>query len=307
MHLASSCSGVLAAGIFMVLNCGAPLVADELKSGEYFVTQSWSQEKNFRRPYFVQVPIQRQAEPFPVLVFLHGNGGSGQGGMRGFLRKYPTLAKRFITVFPDGYLKSWNIVSERSKANDLAFLEEIILRVLEHENAQADQVTVMGSSNGSALANQMAIETKLTQVRNYVTCVSPLNAFQHDGKNFKSRGPNNRYLKSAEPRTGIRLLNVSGENDPLVPYQGGASRGIPAPGGKLRFVPAEESIFLWAKSQGYDGEKKGEPSEVRGPVEKFVYLNGDVVHLKVRNAGHDASRALSEAMLLEFLKVDPRR
>ena len=42
MHLASSCSGVLAAGIFMVLNCGAPLVADELKSGEYFVTQSWS-------------------------------------------------------------------------------------------------------------------------------------------------------------------------------------------------------------------------------------------------------------------------
>jgi hypothetical protein len=72
-------------------------------------------------------------------------------------------------------------------------------------------------------------------------------------------------------------------------------------------VPAEESIFLWAKSQGYDGEKKSEPSEVRGPVEKFVYLNGDVVHFKVRNAGHDASRALSEAMLLEFLKVDPRR
>ncbi|MEC8783898.1 MAG: hypothetical protein VXY07_13780, partial [Planctomycetota bacterium] len=67
MHLAPSCSGVLAAGIFMVLNCGAPLVADELESGEYFVTQSWSQEKNFRRPYFVQVPIQRQAEPFPVL------------------------------------------------------------------------------------------------------------------------------------------------------------------------------------------------------------------------------------------------
>ncbi|MGB1930578.1 MAG: hypothetical protein ACPHO8_14815, partial [Mariniblastus sp.] len=48
----------------------------QLKSGEYFVTQSWSQEENFRRPYFVNIPRQPANKKLPVLIFLHGNGGN---------------------------------------------------------------------------------------------------------------------------------------------------------------------------------------------------------------------------------------
>jgi poly(3-hydroxybutyrate) depolymerase len=275
--------------------------AEDLKTGEYSIEQSWTQERNFQRTFFVHVPAEVGEKKLPVLIFLHGNGGNASGAMRGFHRKYPKISSRYVTVFPDGYLKSWNVVSERSKANDREFIEAIIQKLVGMQNVVSDQFTIMGSSNGAALANQLAIECPLPQIRNYVTCVSPLNVFQHDGEDFKARGTNNQYSEAVTPRTGIRLLNVSGEEDPLVPYHGGESRGIPALRGKLGFVAAEESILLWARALGYRGEKLA-PTATSDRTEKTVYLDGDVVHYKILGEGHGASRSLSEAMLLQFLE-----
>ncbi len=70
--------------------------------------------------------------------------------MDGFLRRHPTLAARYVMVFPDGYLKSWNIVSERSKADDRGFIEAIVEKLSAYNNVQKDNFTIMGSSNGAA-------------------------------------------------------------------------------------------------------------------------------------------------------------
>jgi poly(3-hydroxybutyrate) depolymerase len=282
------------------------VAAERLKTGRYSIEQSWTQEQNYQRFFFVHVPAEADEQRLPVLIFLHGNGGNGSGAMRGFHRRYPKLSSRYVTVFPDGYSKSWNIVSERSKANDREFIEAIIQKLAGMQNVVSDQFTIMGASNGAALANQLAIESSLPQIKNYVTCVSPLNVFQHDGKNFKARGMNNQYTESVTPRNGIRLLNVSGDQDPLVPYQGGESRGIPAPGGRLSFVAAEDSILLWARALGYRGEKLA-PTSTSDGTEKTVYLHGDVVHYKILGEGHGASRSLSESMLLQFLEPDPNK
>lgn len=276
-------------------------IGAELASGEYFMPQSWSQEKDFKRPYYVSVPPSDGQRKLPVFVFLHGNGGNAKGAMNGFRRGHPTLAARYILVFPDGYLKSWNIVSERSKADDRGFIEAIVEKVATYDNVQKDNVTIMGSSNGAALVNQLAIECRLSNIRNYISGVSPLNVFQHDGKNFKAKGDDNNYRAVLTPLTGKRLMNISGTDDRLVPYRGGLSRGIPAKGGKLGFVDAEESIFLWAKAMGYKGEKLSRPSRVTGRLEIFSYLDGEVVHYKVTGEGHGATRAVGEKVLLEFL------
>jgi hypothetical protein len=67
-------------------------------------------------------------------------------------------------------------------------------------------------------------------------------------------------------------------------------------------VDAEESIFLWAKTMGYEGKKLGKASKVDGKIEVFSYLDGDVVHFKVNEHGHNATQALREELLLEFLR-----
>ena len=219
-----------------------------------------------------------------------------------FMKRHTTMVDRYVMVFANGYEAGWNIMSEHTQADDLGFIEAIVKKLSMYDNIQKDNFSVMGNSNGAALVNQLAIESKLPNLRNYVSAVSPLNVYQHDGKNFRAKGADNNYQVVATPMTGKRLMNISGTTDDLVPYRGGLSKHIPAKDGKLGFVDAEESIFLWAKQMGYDGEKLSRPTRIDGNLEIFSYLNGDVIHYKVVDEGHGASRAISEKILLEFLE-----
>lgn len=276
-----------------------------LSSGEYFIRQSWSQEHDFPRSYHVHVPANPDHRKLPVFIFLHGNGGTARGTMPGFLRQHPTMAAHYVMAFPDGYLKSWNIAAERSKADDRTFIEAIIETLAACDNVQPDNFTIMGVSNGAALANQLAIESRLPTIRNYVTAVGPLNVLQHDGRHFKAKGDDNSYRTVVTPRVGARIMSISGTEDHLVPYLGGYSPVIPATDGKLGFVAAEESIFLWAQAMGHRGEKLKMPSVIDGKLAFFSYLNGAIVHCKVLGDGHDAAGAIDETTLLRFLENTP--
>ncbi|MFL2833062.1 MAG: hypothetical protein ACJ0BK_05575 [Coraliomargaritaceae bacterium] len=286
---------------FIALLLGSHLVgfALELQSGSYTINQDWSQEQDYERSYFVHVPDSE--EPLPLFIFLHGNGGNAERSMTGFIKRYKELSKRYNMVFAQGYLKSWNIVSERSQAPDREFIEAIVTELAEYSNVKASGSVLMGSSNGAALVNQFAIETKLDHFSHYITVVSQLNAWQHDGTAFKAKGLDNNYTESVVPLRGKCLLNVSGVGDRLVPYLGGPSRAIPAKDGKLAFVDAERSAFLWAQHHGYKGEQLSQPSESSDVMETFSYLDGTVTHYKMKTRGHNAGGGLTEAMLLKFL------
>jgi polyhydroxybutyrate depolymerase len=299
---------ILAALLFApsVVLHAAEKPAAMLRSGELAIRQAWSQEQDFPRLYLVSVPANPDARKLQVLIFLHGNGGDAQGAMNAFRKQYPAMTAHYATVFPEGYLKSWNISAERSKADDRSFIEAIVETIAACDNVQPDDFTIMGNSNGAALANQLAIEGRLPNIRNYVTAVSPLNALQHDGRNFKAKGDDNEYQAVATPRTGVRILNISGTDDHLIPYHGGPSPVIPAKNGKLGFVAAEESIFLWAKAMGYQGEKLKGPIRTTPKVEFFDYLDGAILHCKVLGEGHGAARAVEEATLLRFLEAAAR-
>lgn len=317
----------VALGTFVALLAGRGLAQPPLASGKDAITQTWSQESAYERPFFVHVPRsdsvaparrQKEAAPdqndgeksrtetseppkLPVLIFLHGNGGNAAHAMNGFLRRHPRIASRYILAFPQGYRESWNIVSERSKAHDVEFIESIITRLSDKANVDASRFSIMGVSNGAALVNQLAIESRLPQIRNLITSVSPLNQWQYDGREFKAKGNDNRYRVAVTPITGRRLMNISGTEDRLVPYGGGPSPLIPAWDGKLAFVAAEESTFLWARHLGGAPRKLAQPTRVVGNVEIFDYLGGNVVHCKVNGEGHGATGAINEERLLAFL------
>jgi len=222
--------------------------------------RSWSQETDYPRPYFVNVPKGKQGQKFPVFIFLHGNGGNVGEVMPIMLRNRKRMASQYIMVFAQGYQESWNIVSERSKADDTGFIESVVLKLASYENVWKDNFSIMGASNGAALVNQMLIESKLPNIRNYISGVSQLNVWQHDGEQFKAKGTDNDYRKPTQPMTGKRLMNISGTNDELVPYDGGVSKHIPAKDGKLGFLPAEESTYLSPKQMAHAGKKLNTPS-----------------------------------------------
>ena len=274
-------------------------LALELESGSYIITQDWSQEQDFERSYFVHVP--ESEHPLPLFIFLHGNGGNAERSMAGFIKRYKGLSKRYNMVFAQGYLKSWNIVSERSKAPDREFIEAIVAELAEYSNVKDSGAVLMGSSNGAALVNQFAIETQLDHFSHYITVVSQLNAWQHDGTAFKAKGGDNNYTESVVPLKGKCLMNVSGVDDRLVPYSGGPSKVIRAKDGKLAFVDAEKSIYLWAQHYGYTGEQLSQPSESSEAMDTYNYLEDAVTHYKMKTRGHNAGGGLTEVMLINFL------
>ena len=49
---------------------------EEEGDGENAIKQSWSQEKNYARPYWVNIPELDDGEALPVIIFLHGNAGN---------------------------------------------------------------------------------------------------------------------------------------------------------------------------------------------------------------------------------------
>ena len=73
------------------------------------------------------------------------------------------------------------------KSDDLNFIETIVREISRFSNVRSDDFTIMGSSNGAALTNQIAIESDLPNIRNYITGVS-LNVWQYDGRTFKAKG-----------------------------------------------------------------------------------------------------------------------
>ena len=114
--------------MILILSGLQDLRAENLRSGEYTISQSWKQERSFERLYVVSVPEGRKGKR-PVVIFLHGGGGNARGAFKGFLRRHRAMAKHYIVICPEGYARGWNIVSERSKADDRGFIEAIIRKV----------------------------------------------------------------------------------------------------------------------------------------------------------------------------------
>ena len=66
-------------------------------------------------------------------------------------------------------------------------------------------------------------------------------------------------------------------------------------------MDAERSSFIWAQHYGYKGEQLRQPSESSEEMDVFSYLDGAVVHYKMKTRAHNAGGALTEVMLFEFL------
>ena len=84
--------------------------------------------------------------------------------------------------------------------------------------------------------------------------------------------------------------------------EGGITVSLQDKDGKLAFVDAEESTFVWARQMGYERDQLTTPTRTGDDLDVFSYLNGDVIHCKVKNEGHGAIHGISEEVLLGFLQ-----
>lgn len=279
-------------GLFLVVFIGSSNInfAQNISNNTTInISKIWSQQPSgYTYPLNIYVP-NAPAPPsgYPLCILLHGNGGNGAGMVNDFSNKLSC----HILVAPSGYLNSWNISNESSEAPDVEMVADLIDSLKIYNNIDTTRIRLIGTSNGSALCNRVFIENKDPAIDIVCAIVSHLSTAQYHNNGFYypsaatgGSAPFSGYDTPTTPIMGRKYLGISNTNDGLIPYNGGNSVGV-------TFLPAQESIFRIAQSQGYTGTQLGSTGTQVGntAVYEFSYLNNQVVHIN-GNAGHTTNQ-----------------
>lgn len=243
-----------------------------------------------KRTYLIHTPAKDFNHPMPVVIVLHGGGGSGKNMTKLTCGGFDKLAdnKGFIVVYPDGIDKHWNdgrnvseTGSETSENNidDTGFISALIDDVIKKYNADSKRVFVTGISNGAMMSYRLGCE-----LSGKITAIAPV----------AGNIPEN-FIPQCKPSKPVSVLAINGDADPLVPYEGGEVTG---PFGKKklgRVLSAHESVLFWVKNNGCQKDPIITDLADTDPddgtrVQKQQFINGrdrsEVILYTIRYGGH---------------------
>jgi polyhydroxybutyrate depolymerase len=153
-----------------------------------------------------------KTRPTPLLIVLHGGGGTGQGMTK--LASFNAISDRenFIIVYPDGFEKHWNdgrgvqqYRAQIQNVDDVGFISSLIDRISDELNIDAKRIYVTGISNGAMMSHRLGCE--LSQK---IAAIAPV----------AGNIPVNMASIWA-PSRPVPVLIINGTDDPLVPWAGG--------------------------------------------------------------------------------------
>jgi len=271
---------------------------------EVTIVQSWSQETNYARVTQVQVPPTTAGQKVPMVIDLHGNGGQGN------LRRLSYLADGAVIVAPNGYERSWNVNNEGSKADDVSFILELISKVAEaHPAADANNVNLIGTSNGAAIIYRLLIATGIDRPfhRVFPMVSSMISVQWRDGSFWKSTDTiSNDYTIQTIPEFSddFEYYHFHGTNDGTIAYEGKCP-GPPFLGEDVCVIPAQQTDFLFAQAMGYTGSQipDSDGVEIGEDFVEYSYLDGRVKHFKDIGGTHGSTfgNANTKAVLEEVI------
>jgi polyhydroxybutyrate depolymerase len=221
------------------------------------------------------------ARALPLVIFLHGAGGSARQAMQ--QTGLAELAARagFIAVFPEGLaapqgqenagLQTWNAwtccgYARDHKSDDVGYLAALIQRLKADYPVDPRRIHLAGFSNGAMLASRFALErpgvlASLASVAGYLPC------------------------DAAPPKEALPVLVIHGNHDRMARF--GPAQGQARTGHLCEDFPAKAQVDFWVrglnlktKPQGQDSQKSrvrveryGPDKQGRGLVE-FVIVKG---------------------------------
>lgn len=250
------------------------------------IRQTWDQEPSgFDREALVKVPPTSTGKKWPLVIDLHGAGGSAN------LRRLRDISDSFVIVAASGYNRFWNVYSENSQADDVDFLLKLIKKVGEDvPEADMEDVTIVGTSNGAGMIYRLLMETRNPRpFKRVIPLVSSLINIQYHDNSFwlEDQTTEQWNVPTVPDKPGPQIIHFHGTEDGTVPYLGGGGNFL---GEEVDFLDAQDSDFVWAKAFGYTGPKLADSAgtEVETGVVKYEYLGGQVVHFKMVGMGHGA-------------------
>jgi polyhydroxybutyrate depolymerase len=205
------------------------------KPGDYTQSLSFAGRE---RTYLVHSPPAAGTAPRPLVIILHGGGGTGagmqsltRGGMNALADK-----EGFVVVYPDGVEKQWNDGRQiaqaramRENIDDVGFLAALIDRLAEATDIDRRRVYATGISNGGMMSQRLACE-----LSDQIAAIGVIASSMSEN-----------LFATCQPAQPVSVLLIPGTDDPLVPYQGGEIRLGNIKRGKS--VSISETVAFWTR------------------------------------------------------------
>jgi polyhydroxybutyrate depolymerase len=183
------------------------------------------------RSYLLHLPPSRRpGEPLPVLLVLHGAGGTGATMARHTGLTEPALRRGYAVVYPEGIARRWNDGrGYRGTQDDVQFVRILLDSLARQLPADPRRIYATGISNGAMFAQRLACDLPGT---------------------FAAIAPVAGALPATiEPRCAatkpVAVVAFQGTRDPLMPYEGG---GVAVQRGQV--LSAARTADVWAGVNG---------------------------------------------------------
>lgn len=251
------------------------------------------------REFILHVPTSHDpTKPLPLVIMLHGFGGSGlnaaketgwsdKADQESFIVAYPEATRPDKSI-PQSFRKNpqaWNDGSGRFHAadqnvDDVAFIRAVIETISDKHAIDSHRIFVTGFSNGASMAFRVGAE--LSQ---HVAAIAPV--------------AGTCWVKKPEPSNAISICYITGTADSLNPIQGGYPKlaiGGRDQGGQPK-PPVQAFIDLWVKTLGCP--VKPHIDETSSGLHKQVYGPGregtELLFITLEGLGHHWPGGLSQA------------
>ncbi|MEJ2012170.1 MAG: PHB depolymerase family esterase [Anaerolineales bacterium] len=189
-----------------------------------------------RKYYLVMPKIPSGAEKIPLVLALHGGGGTGRQmcRLRGGVQEL-ALAEGFLVACPEGVDHHWNdgrlVYSRRTVqegVDDVGFLLALVDALKAEFPIDRDRIYVTGVSNGGMMTMRMSCEASAT----FAAAAAVIAELPVD--------------LNCYPEAPISILLMNGTEDPLVPWDGGQVHLLRQQLGQVYSTQA--TIDFWLRS-----------------------------------------------------------
>lgn len=237
------------------------------------------------REYILYVPqsLAHAKGRHPLVVVLHGGGGTARGIKRETGRSFFGLAEQhgFFIAFPNSVNKMWDFGDEKvsneltERVDDRAFFDAVLTDAQARQPIDANRVFATGISRGGAASYYIACEFP-GRIRAIAPVAMPLPAFMLD----RCR---------TGPPVGVAIMN--GTDDPLVPYDGGQVTVGRRERGEV--LSTDATVAVWQRRNGCNPDsvsnRQIDERRDRSHIELFEWRDCDgapVLLYRIAGGGH---------------------
>tara|TARA_B110000438_G_C15709339_1_gene604591 strand:+ start:161 stop:1030 length:870 start_codon:yes stop_codon:yes gene_type:complete len=228
---------------------------------------------NQSREYLIHIPDSYDGSTaLPMLFNFHGFGGTASGFMNETNMRSLANSENFILVYPQGTrlngFSHWNAgldtPDNKSNADDLGFIEALIIELSTQYNVDLERVYACGYSNGSMFSHALACYKS-----NLIAAIGSVSGAMLDTSNFCS------------PTHPTAVINIHGTSDNVLPYNGSND-----------YLPNAVVLNYWINHNNTQQTPIVSSTNDNGTtIEHYQYIQGDssvsVEHYKVINGEHE--------------------